>query len=372
MTGDARPPEATASDPSPPDRPRRPPPGRISPEAMAAARGGVSEGLAWLGRAPEAKASLLYRAARLLVRFVCFGLFRFRIETSGQEHLPQGGYLLVAGAHRGWMDPFVVMHALPVEPRCWFLGSGPSTFTTRWREWLIHRIGGLLPVWRGGVGIDQHVASARAVVDAGAVFVQMPEGTVSGPPGRLGAMRTGWAIIALRTDAADRAARDGRHGGAVPRPADGLARAAADDRPGSSPASRRAHRCPRRARARSWRSARAMTDRLAAILGPGRRGAAPDDGRSARAPAPAAPAPDLAAAAAGPPRSRRLTAGPVRLYSPAMQYAESILDLVGNTPLVRITRVTRDLGPRSASRSCWRRWRCSTRAARSRTGSACR
>ena len=100
------------------------------------------------------------------------------------------------------MDPFVVMHALPVEPRCWFLGSGPSTFTTRWREWLVRRIGGLLPVWRGGVGIDPHVASARAVVDAGAVFVQMPEGTVSGPPGRLGAMRTGWAIIALRTDAA--------------------------------------------------------------------------------------------------------------------------------------------------------------------------
>ncbi|HYH93921.1 MAG TPA: pyridoxal-phosphate dependent enzyme, partial [Candidatus Saccharimonadales bacterium] len=28
-----------------------------------------------------------------------------------------------------------------------------------------------------------------------------------------------------------------------------------------------------------------------------------------------------------------------------MPYAESILDLVGNTPLVRITRVTRDLGP---------------------------
>ena len=28
-----------------------------------------------------------------------------------------------------------------------------------------------------------------------------------------------------------------------------------------------------------------------------------------------------------------------------MQYAESILELVGNTPLVRLTRVTRDLGP---------------------------
>ena len=99
------------------------------------------------------------------------------------------------------MDPLVVMHALPVEPRCWILGSGPSTFTSPWRESLIRRIGGLLPVWRGGVGIEPHVASARAVLAAGAVFVQMPEGTISGPVGRLGPMRTGWAMIALRTDA---------------------------------------------------------------------------------------------------------------------------------------------------------------------------
>jgi 1-acyl-sn-glycerol-3-phosphate acyltransferase len=199
---DGRLPEDQAADPAGTARTqRRPPPGRISPEAMAAARGGVSEGLAWLGRAPEARASVLYRAVRLLVRFVCFGLFRFRIDTSGQEHIPSGGYLLVAGAHRGWMDPLVVIHGLPVEPRCWILGSGPSTFTSPWREWLVRRIGGLLPVWRGGVGIDTHVASARAVLAAGAVFVQMPEGTVSGPPGQLGTMRTGWAMIALRTDA---------------------------------------------------------------------------------------------------------------------------------------------------------------------------
>jgi 1-acyl-sn-glycerol-3-phosphate acyltransferase len=181
---------------------RRPPPARISPEAMAAARGGAAEGLAWLGRPPEASASLLYRSLRLVVRFLCFVVFRFRIDTSGQEHVPtEGGYLLVAAAHRGWMDPFVVMHALPVEPRCWFLGSGPSTFTAPWRERLIKRLGGLLPVWRGGVGIDAHVGSARAVVANGAVFVQMPEGTVSGPAGQLGALRNGWAIIAQRTDA---------------------------------------------------------------------------------------------------------------------------------------------------------------------------
>lgn len=187
--------------PAPRSGRRRPPPGRLSPQALADARGGAVEGLAWLGRPPEARASLLYRATRLLARAVLFGIFRFRIETAGQEHVPRGGYLLVAAAHRGWMDPFVVIHALPVEPRVWFLGSAPSTFTSRWREALIHRLGGLLPVWRGGVGVEQHVASARAVVANGAVFAQMPEGTVSGPPGRIGPFRVGWALIALRTGA---------------------------------------------------------------------------------------------------------------------------------------------------------------------------
>jgi Acyltransferase len=182
-------------------RRRRPPPGRISPQALADARGGALEGLAWLGRQPESKASLSYRALRLLARAILFGAFRFRIATSGQEHLPRGGYLIVGAAHRGWMDPFVVLHAIPAQPRAWFLGSGPSTFTSRWREWLIHHVGGLLPVWRGGVGIDVHVASARAVVANGGVFAQMPEGTVSGPPGRIGPFRNGWALIALRVPA---------------------------------------------------------------------------------------------------------------------------------------------------------------------------
>ena len=183
---------------------RRPPPSRLSPGVLAEARrrhGGAKEGLAWLGRAPEARASVLYRVLRLLARFILFVLFRFRVTTSGQELLPRGGYLLIGAAHRGWMDPFVVIHALPLEPRVWFLGSGPSTFTARWREVLIHRLGGLLPVWRGGVGVDHHVASARAVLANGGVFVQMPEGTVSGPPGRIGPFRHGAALIALRTGA---------------------------------------------------------------------------------------------------------------------------------------------------------------------------
>jgi 1-acyl-sn-glycerol-3-phosphate acyltransferase len=59
----------------------------------------------------------------------------------------------------------------------------------------------MLPVWRGGVGVEQHVASARAVLEAGAVFVLMPEGGVTGPPDRLAPFRVGAALIALRTGA---------------------------------------------------------------------------------------------------------------------------------------------------------------------------
>ena len=176
-------------------------PARLSPEALGRARGEVREGLAWLGREPETRASLLYRGARLFARFVLFGLFRFRVETSGREHVPGGGYLLVAAAHRGWMDPFLVQHALPTEPRAWFLGSGPSAFSSRWREWLLRRLGGMLPVWRGGVGIDQHVASAQAVLRAGGVFVLMPEGGIGGPPDRTATFRLGSALICLRTGA---------------------------------------------------------------------------------------------------------------------------------------------------------------------------
>ena len=244
---------------------------------------------------PKSKASLLYRLVRLLVRFLAFGVFRFQIATSGQEHIPPGGYLLVAAAHRGWMDPFVVIHALPVEPRSWFLGSGAvDVHLARGGSGCTTRLGGLLPVWRGGVGIEPHIASAKAVLANGGVFVQMPEGTVSGPPGRLGPMRPGWAIIAMRTDApvlplamagteelyigrrmASRvlpatSARElaGLEPGA-PFPEPGIARGAGPGPP--------ADRSPRRA------------------PGTGRRGAAPRRRRSARPSAPPAAAPDVAA-----------------------------------------------------------------------------
>ena len=191
-----------AQEPSAPARRPRPQQARLAPQALAAARGSAREGLDWLGRPPEARAGLRVRVVAVVARFLLFVVFRFRVSATGREYLPrEGGYLVVAAIHRGWMDPFLILHALPLEPRAWFLGSGPSAFSARWREWLLHRLGGMLPVWRGGVGVDQHVASARAVLANGGVFVLVPEGGVSGPPDRLATFRTGAALIAIRTGA---------------------------------------------------------------------------------------------------------------------------------------------------------------------------
>src|SRR3990172_4097594 len=67
----------------------------------------------------------------------------------------------------GGPAPLAVPGPRPAEPRPWFIGSGPSTFDRRWKETLLRRVGGILPVWRGGVSVDEHVAATRAVIDAG-------------------------------------------------------------------------------------------------------------------------------------------------------------------------------------------------------------
>ncbi len=174
----------------------------IRPEELRRTRPDAREGLDWLGRAPEIRAGVVYRLARGLARATLLGICRFRVDAQGREHLPTGGgYLLLAAVHRGWMDPFLVLHAVPAEPRVWTLGSGPSAFDRRWKERLLRLVGGVLPVWRGGLGIDVHVAAARAVLERGGVFSTFVEGTIGGPPDRPTPFRSGAFVIALRTGA---------------------------------------------------------------------------------------------------------------------------------------------------------------------------
>jgi 1-acyl-sn-glycerol-3-phosphate acyltransferase len=171
------------------------------PQELAASRATPpQEGLAWLGRRPDGRLGILARALLALASSVLFGLARLRLRVEGREHLPPGGYLLAVAVHRGWVDPLVVVRALPAEPRPWFLTSGASAFDRAWKESLLRRAGGVLPVWRGGADLATHLRSARAVVAAGCPFVLFIEGAVAGPPDRVNRTRSGVGLFALRLE----------------------------------------------------------------------------------------------------------------------------------------------------------------------------
>lgn len=159
------------------------------------------EGLAWLGRAPTSRSNLLFdvlwRSGRMGLR-----LSGLKVAVEGASlRPPGGGYLLAIAGHRRWIDGPLVYLVSPREPRIWYLGNGVAIFRRRWIEQLLRRMGGVLPVYRGGTDVAVHLASAEAVLQAGAIFALYPEGTRHNPVAELGRFRRGIGYLALRTGA---------------------------------------------------------------------------------------------------------------------------------------------------------------------------
>lgn len=124
-----------------------------------------------------------------------------RLRVEGHERLPAGPCLLAAAPHRTWADPFVVYFALPLEPRPWFLGDGEAIYRDPFRAAVMRAVGGAVPIWKGSRGIDEHVAAARAVLDAGARFGIFLERGPAVPVEQARPFGAGLGYIALRTGA---------------------------------------------------------------------------------------------------------------------------------------------------------------------------
>ena len=92
---------------------------------------------------------------------------------------------------------------LPVQPRLVWLGDGEAIFRSRLRRFIFRRIGGVIPIWRGGSrrAVDAHVEGARAALDAGAVFALFPEVGPAVPVDLARPLGAGLGYIALRTGA---------------------------------------------------------------------------------------------------------------------------------------------------------------------------
>lgn len=159
------------------------------------------EGLAWLGHEPGTNVPLPFHFTGVLARFLAYTLLRVTLRIEGQENRPTAPFIIAAAVHRSWLDALVLIEVFPFEPRIWFIASGPAAFRTPIRRLFMRAVGGILPVYRGGYSIDSSVASARAVVRAGAVLGFFPEGSRTGPPDALAPFRGGIGYLALRTGA---------------------------------------------------------------------------------------------------------------------------------------------------------------------------
>ena len=124
----------------------------------------AGEGVAWLGRAPWAKASPSYRLLRFSMRSIGW-LLGLRVRGSGLDRLASSGPRILVGApHRRYYEAFALGIAMPAEPRVWWLGLGPFLVGRgRLRAGALRRLGGLLPVWRGTSGIETHLAAATEI-----------------------------------------------------------------------------------------------------------------------------------------------------------------------------------------------------------------
>ncbi len=157
-----------------------------------------------------ARSSRGYRIILATTHTIGRGLFGFRIEVRGREHLPRdeagrpvGGWIAAGLPHRTWVDPFVVADSLPVEPRLVFFGDGRAIYRSWWRRWLVGRVGGVIPIWPGGerASIDAYIAAATSALEAGAVLCLFPETGPATPPGTARPFGAGLAYFALRTGA---------------------------------------------------------------------------------------------------------------------------------------------------------------------------
>ena len=160
-----------------------------------------------IGRA-TARPGLLYRLFRLA--FGLLGRLLFRIEVQGIENLPRdaagapaGGWICCGLPHRTWSEPFVLMLSLPARPRLFMLGEGPTIFGSAWRAFLIRRVGGAVPVWRGSgaAGFEAIGRAVSQVIAVGGVFAVFPEVGRAARPPELRRVSPGFARLAQRSGA---------------------------------------------------------------------------------------------------------------------------------------------------------------------------
>jgi len=155
-------------------------------------------------RPPHTRAGIWLQARFVTgaIRFIAARVFGLRIEVEGREHVPAGEPLIVAGGpHRNWIDGFLLIAALPAEPRLVFLAS-ENVADRWWRRAVLRLVGGVEPVSTASALNRGALAAALRVLARGDRLGIFPEGWdhIDGPMREVGAFRRGVAFIAQQSE----------------------------------------------------------------------------------------------------------------------------------------------------------------------------
>jgi 1-acyl-sn-glycerol-3-phosphate acyltransferase len=145
---------------------------------------------------PTVWSALQARRIKLWLALVGKGLLRLNIEVQGLELVPQGEPLIVAAApHRNWIDPFLILLALPPLPRTYFLAAADTSGNRWWKRLLIELAGGMVPVATRGQLNREGLELTLGILERGNRVGIFPEGWGAKPDPEIMPLKRGVAFI---------------------------------------------------------------------------------------------------------------------------------------------------------------------------------
>ncbi len=136
-------------------------------------------------------------ARRLLIAII---RILFNVRVIGAENAPRTGYVAL-GNHLGWIDPLMLLAALPAAPHLYFIGA-KQAFKREWQIRLLQFFDITIPFERGAGWLGKDALNKPVqVLETGASLAFFPEGDSFPDEGVLHPLQRGIGHFLLRAPA---------------------------------------------------------------------------------------------------------------------------------------------------------------------------
>jgi 1-acyl-sn-glycerol-3-phosphate acyltransferase len=149
-----------------------------------------------LGYGPRRFPAFRHALARFIARWLIRPFFRLRVE--GLERLPPGSSV-VCFNHLNWIDPIVLLAALPARPPLYFFGPKESDMDVGVRNRLMRWAGNAVAYQPGNRDMVTAVRRVEALMASGAALAIAGEGRIFVGEAHVRPLSEGPAFLALRT-----------------------------------------------------------------------------------------------------------------------------------------------------------------------------